>query len=217
MAIAGLCFDLDNTLYPVSWLRVMWRLRHRRGLLVAMLSVQEKLRREPPKAGRAAFVAREAELLAPFFGWSLAEAEAELQSLQAELPAALTEGESPFPGLVPALWRVAAAGMPIAVLSDYAPGDKLSRLGLADLPWASVLGACEIGALKPSPIPFLKTAEAMGLLPEQLLVIGDREDLDVRGARAAGMPVWRFGPHGGKSAADRVLKAYTPDVFDALT
>ena len=49
-------------------------------------------------------------------------------------------------------------------------------------------GTFEINAFKPHPHGFLHACERWGLQPEEVLFVGDREDVDARGARNAGMP-----------------------------
>ena len=47
--------------------------------------------------------------------------------------------------------------------------------------------SAEIGKAKPDPAIFLMASSALGVPPGQCLFVGDREDDDVAGARAAGM------------------------------
>jgi FMN phosphatase YigB (HAD superfamily) len=45
----------------------------------------------------------------------------------------------------------------------------------------------EIGVLKPNPRGFLHACEIWGLDPQDVLVVGDRAEVDAAGAAAAGM------------------------------
>ena len=66
----------------------------------------------------------------------------------------------------------------------------LRRIGLAHLFERSV-AAREVGALKPDKAVFLKVIEATDLQPAEVLYVGDDPELDVEGARRAGMQtVW---------------------------
>jgi putative hydrolase of the HAD superfamily len=66
----------------------------------------------------------------------------------------------------------------------------LGRIGLAHLFERSV-AAREVGVLKPDKAVFLKVIEATDLQPAEVLFVGDDPELDVEGARRAGMqPVW---------------------------
>ncbi len=190
----GISVDLDDTLYRVQRLRVIWRLRHKRGLLVALVAAREKLRHESPFEGPEHLDAREAELVAPAFGMTRQAAAEALQQLRSALPAALAEDARPFPGVRAALEAAAAQGLRIGVLSDYDPIEKLRYLGLSDLPWAATLGAEQLGVLKPHPRAFHEIAAAMGVDRRRVVHVGDREDLDVRGALGSGMRAWRYAP-----------------------
>ena len=76
----------------------------------------------------------------------------------------------------------------IAIYSDYPfLKERLEALGL--FPGSAVLlyGPESFGAQKPAPRPFLRIAGDLGAAPEEILVIGDREDTDGLGAFKAGM------------------------------
>lgn len=212
----GLCLDLDGTLYRVRRLRLLWRLRHQRGLVIAHAAARERMRKESGFGSEAALLEREAELVAQAQRLSLPAAKAALAELHQALPAALTRGRSPYEGVAKALWRAKAAGLKLAIYSDYAPRDKLSYLGLDGLPWSLTLGAEQLGRLKPDPAGFTELAARLELPPERLVFIGDREDLDVAGALAAGMRAWRLGPEGSATQAEHLLTHWSPEAFDPL-
>ena len=88
-------------------------------------------------------------------------------------------------------------GVKTAVFSDYsAVGEKLLALGF-DPSWADlVTDAPSLGGLKPSSASFRRVASALGLSPADCLMVGDREDTDGDGARAAGM-AFRLLPNDG--------------------
>ena len=46
--------------------------------------------------------------------------------------------------------------------------------------------SCELGASKPAPAIFRKTAEQLEAPPDTILHVGDSFEMDVAGARAAG-------------------------------
>lgn len=217
MKVRAISLDMDGTLYRVRRLRVAWRLRWERGLLLALLAAREKIRHEAPLPDRQALYSREAELVAPSFGLSKTEAERRLAGLREALPSALTEGVRPYPGLVAALEAAHARGLAIAVLSDYDPGEKLAYLGLDRLPWAATLAADEFGALKPHPRPFLELARRLAVDPAEIVHVGDREDLDVQGALSSGMRAWRIASRRDVSSrSERVFSRYTVDLFAQL-
>lgn len=66
----------------------------------------------------------------------------------------------------------------------------LTKIGIAHFFERSVT-AREVGALKPDPRIFHRAIAGTGLRPEEVLYVGDDPELDVAGARNAGMqPVW---------------------------
>ena len=215
--VLAISVDVDDTLYRVRRFRVAWRLRHRRGLLVALVAAREKLRHESPFETQAALEAREAELVAPAFGLGLNEAGAALSELRSALPHALAGVERPFPGVRSALEAAHARGLKIAALSDYDPREKLKYLGLDDLPWSATLGAEEFGVLKPHPRAFHVLATALGVDRRRIVHVGDREDLDVRGALGSGLRAWRF-THGRsvRSVAEQVFAEWRMGTFASL-
>ena len=92
------------------------------------------------------------------------------------------------PGLVPLLEALNKSGCLLAVLSDYgAVSERLQALQIPKRNFKVLLSTMECGALKPSPRPFLKAAERLGLEPNRILTIGNQADIDGMGARAAGM------------------------------
>lgn len=92
------------------------------------------------------------------------------------------------PDLVAALDRLADLGVPVAVFSDYPAEAKLSALGLEGRA-AFALSATEppVNAFKPHPAGFLEAARRLGLAPHQVLYVGDRAEVDLDGAIAAGL------------------------------
>ena len=213
----GISLDLDDTLYRVRRIQVAWRLRHERGLLVALVAAREKLRHEAPFEDQARLEAREAELVAPAFGMAVSDAATALARLRAALPAALTEFAVPFSGVRSALEAAHVRGLKIAVLSDYDPVAKLVYLGLDDLPWSATLGAEQFGVLKPHPRAFHELAAAMSLDRRRIVHVGDREDLDVRGALGAGLRAWRFAPSPlRRTAAEAAFSRWRIRTFEPL-
>lgn len=214
---AALSLDVDGTLYRVRRLTVAWRLRHVRGLLVAMVAAREKIRHEGPFESLEALHQREAELVAPSFELSVEEAAARLDELRGDLPDALTARTRPFSGVRGALEAAAARGLKLAILSDYGAEEKLENLGLADLPWAAKVSAEACGALKPHRAAFEAVVEGLGVPPEQIVHVGDREDLDVEGALAAGLRAWRLSNKRGiPTRAELRFSRFRLDTFAPL-
>lgn len=64
---------------------------------------------------------------------------------------------------------------------------KLSHLGLDYRYFNPRIYCYDQGWVKPEPAPFLAAIESLNLKPEEIVYIGDREDIDIEGARAVGM------------------------------
>lgn len=77
----------------------------------------------------------------------------------------------------------------MGVLSDYPAAAKLEALGLAGR-FSPVVCTTDPGvnALKPDPRGFTHVCEHWGLASADVLMVGDRVDVDAGGALAAGMP-----------------------------
>jgi putative hydrolase of the HAD superfamily len=89
----------------------------------------------------------------------------------------------------PALAAIAAAGLATAVLTNGTielQNGKLARVGLAGRV-GPVYTVEDLGVAKPDPAAFLGACARWGLPPEAVLSVGDRHDLDVVPARAAGL------------------------------
>jgi putative hydrolase of the HAD superfamily len=91
---------------------------------------------------------------------------------------------------------------------------KIHALGLTGT-FDAVVFATEHGSGcgKPESEPFLETLERIGVAPSRAVFVGDDEECDVRGARAAGMfavrcRVWRRGTP--DTAADAAVDTFAP-------
>jgi HAD superfamily hydrolase (TIGR01549 family) len=76
-----------------------------------------------------------------------------------------------------------------ALVSDYPARTKLESMGIHEH-FDTIVASGEhprLRRLKPAPDAFLLAAEELGAHPGECLVIGDRDDADGSGARAAGM------------------------------
>jgi FMN phosphatase YigB (HAD superfamily) len=104
-----------------------------------------------------------------------------------ERPLALIGGY-PRKGLHRFLRRALQLGIRLAAFSEYPCENKLESLGVRE-PFSVVVSSYdpEVRRFKPDPAGFLHAARQLGSCPETTLVIGDRDDADGAGARAAGM------------------------------
>ena len=89
----------------------------------------------------------------------------------------------------PALVELNGLGFLTAVLTNGSTAQqnaKVDRIGLrARL--CAVITSEELGVAKPDPRCYLSACEQLGVEPSQALHVGDRDDLDVLSARAAGL------------------------------
>lgn len=85
----------------------------------------------------------------------------------------------PYPDTVPALHRLRAAGIPVAVVSNIAWDIRgvFDRHGATDLVDEFVLSYVE-GSMKPDPKIFLVACQRIGVAPEDALMIGDSPAAD---------------------------------------
>jgi putative hydrolase of the HAD superfamily len=92
------------------------------------------------------------------------------------------------PGTREALDRLRAAGLRLGVVSnsDGRVEEALVAAGLRDC-FDVVLDSALVGVEKPDPAIFRAALAALGVAPAEALYVGDLYDVDVAGARAAGM------------------------------
>jgi|SRR5579859_1090523 len=92
-----------------------------------------------------------------------------------------------FDDVLPALDALAAAGIQLAVISNWDERLRplLKQLGLAKY-FETVVVSCEVGFPKPSPVIFEHAARRLGLSPDLILHVGDSPEADVLGAKSAG-------------------------------
>jgi HAD superfamily hydrolase (TIGR01509 family) len=93
-----------------------------------------------------------------------------------------------MPGTSEALDRLRGAGLKLAVVSnsDGRVEEALVAAGIRDR-FEVVLDSALVGVEKPDPAIFRAALTALGVAPEEALYVGDLYDVDVVGARAAGM------------------------------
>lgn len=113
------------------------------------------------------------------------------------------------PGAVAALNKLRAAGVRLAVVSNF---DTRLRPILAALDvdrlFDCVVVSAEVGAEKPNPVIFEAALQNLGLRPWEVVHVGDDRRNDVWGARDAGIAAWLWGVdvHSFAEVARKVLK-----------
>lgn len=189
--IDAIAFDIDGTLYP-NWSfyrRLGPFLARHAGFLSSFGRTREDIRlwqEAHPGEAHPDYFAWQAELLAARIGLGAAETRLLLEQRIYVGWKSLFARVRPFPHLPETFAALKADGLKIGILSDFLPSQKGDLWGLAPL-CDAILGSEETGALKPSPVPFLALAEALGVPPDRILYVGNSVRSDVRGASAVGM------------------------------
>lgn len=88
---------------------------------------------------------------------------------------------------------------------------KLKYLGLNYKDFDPRIYCYDQGWVKPEPAPFLAAIESLDLKPEEIVYVGDREDIDVEGAQAVGIKTIYIGGTSGK--ADESIES----VYDIMS
>ena len=107
------------------------------------------------------------------------------------------------PGTREALERLRAAGLRLGVVSnsDGRVEEALVASKLRDC-FDVVLDSALVGVEKPDPAIFRAALDALGVAPSDALYVGDLYEVDVLGARAAGMDAVLLVPDSPASGAD---------------
>jgi len=196
MPIKAVGFDIDGTLYPAGAL--YWRMLPRAlgslRLLAAFDRVRKDLRalattptyRSAPPVGMEAFHRYQAALTAARLGIGEAEALDAIQRFFYEESFERFRTIRCYPHLREVLDRLRQAGLALGALSDFPCLRKLELLGLAG-EFRVALASEETGFVKPHRASFDLLASSLGVRNDELLYVGNSEDYDVAGARAAGM------------------------------
>ena len=192
MRILALTIDLDDTLWPVM-----------PALERADRDVDDYLRRHYPQVAkiwpipamrelRARVAAERIDLAHDFTAQryltmqrafdAAGITEAPLDAMW-EIYATARNSVELYPDALPAL-EALAAKWPVASLTNG--NADLERIGLR-MHFAHHISARDAGVAKPDARIFLAAAEQLGVAPDQILHIGDDPELDVVGARDAGL------------------------------
>jgi len=118
------------------------------------------------------------------------ELSAALERYQSHYAAQLGRETRLYPGVREGLDRLAAAGVPMAVITNKASRFVRPHLDMAGIAryFRIVVGGDDLPAKKPAPDALLHVAARLGVAPERLLMVGDSLN-DAQAARAAGCPV----------------------------
>jgi putative hydrolase of the HAD superfamily len=121
------------------------------------------------------------------------------------------------PRIDEALTRLRSAGFRLGVVSnsDGRAAAALAACGLLDH-FEVVVDSGEVGVEKPDPRIFAIALDRMGLPPGDVVYVGDLYEVDVVGARAAGLEPVLLDPHGLHADRDVIRARDVVDVADLL-
>jgi putative hydrolase of the HAD superfamily len=119
-----------------------------------------------------------------------------------------------FPDVEPTLSSLRRLGYRLGMITntDGGTGVKRRRLQNYDLMMffdVVIVAGDDVDEIKPSPKPFLKASELMGVEPGECAMVGDHPVNDILGAKNAGMKAVLIARHGGSvnCPADLVIKS----------
>ncbi len=139
---------------------------------------------------------------------------AEAEAFMAEYP--YERFMKPVPHAREVLQKLRARGLRIGVLSNTLPSiaRTLEAVGLDDLVDVAV-ATCSVGVHKPDAGAFLYAADALGVLPKEILLVDDRLE-NVEAARALGMRAELIDLQGWEMRAIHDLRAVLDLVDDVV-
>lgn len=198
-AVAGVLFDLDGTLLDhetaaaealLAWVAGYGVTDIDAELLVARWFELDELHFPVWRRGEISFTEQRRRRTRDFLPSVGVEVrDEELEEHFGRYLKHYESGWQAFDDAATALRKVAAAGLKVGILTngEFAQQtQKLAAIGLTDLA-GPVFASSTTGRGKPSPEFYLEACEALGLQPEHVVVVGDNYELDVVGARAAGL------------------------------
>ena len=202
--LEAILLDVDGTLYRQRPVRAGMALRllaahalrplagwRTLRLIGAYRRAQEELRYRPVDEDLARAQLR---LASERTGVPLDAAEPLLRRWMEEAPLGLI-ARAARPGLREFLEGARARGLAIGVVSDYPVAPKLAALGVRDLVAVGVSAQDpEVQRFKPDPRGLRVALARLGVSAERAIYVGDRPELDVPAARAAGVAVLIVGP-----------------------
>ncbi|MCA1753762.1 MAG: HAD family hydrolase [Spirochaeta sp.] len=186
MSLRAVAFDIDGTLYPNS---SMYRVSlpfvvRNLGLMRAFGRVRKRIRDMRPVED---FYRAQAELLGVEMGTNPDTAGQLLDERVYGQWERLLHRVELYPFVRECIESFRAAGLYIAVCSDFPVKTKLDVLGLSDINWDLAFSTEEIGYLKPNPEPFAHIARELGIPPGAVVYVGNSYKYDIVGAKFAGM------------------------------
>ena len=192
MRILAVTIDLDDTLWPVmpaleqadrdldNYLRQHYPHVAQTWPIPAMRELRASVAAERIDLAHDFTAQRYITMQKAFDACGIAEAP--LDALW-EIYASARNNVELYPDALPALERLGAL-LPVVSLTNG--NADLERIGL-HMHFAHRISARDIGTAKPDARIFMVAAERLGVTPDQILHVGDDPELDVVGARDAGL------------------------------
>lgn len=221
MTPAAVLFDAGNTLVFLDY----GRLAKAIGDALALPLTEEGLKRH---AGAAALAMEEGRLTdrerGTIFLLTLFELAGVPAARTEDLKTALLEMHQRMhlwgateAGTAEALARLRAGGLRLAVISnsDGRAATALEAAGLLDQ-FEFVIDSGEVGVEKPDPRIFQIALDRLGIKPADALYVGDLYEVDVVGARAAGLDVVLLDPSGDHAGRDVKTVRSVAELADEL-
>lgn len=189
--ISAVAFDIDGTLYP-AWrlnIRILpFVVRHLR-FMRAFNRARTEIRLhqgEMPGGKYGGFFDFQTELISKYLKKPPGQVKAFLEKTIYSGWKDMFKSIKPYRFAKEAVIEFKKRGLKIGILSDFIPEQKNDIWGI--LPYCdAVLGSEEVGALKPSPVPFKALADILGVPCTKILYVGNNLKYDVAGAKAVGM------------------------------
>ncbi|MGY2894101.1 HAD family hydrolase [Deinococcus sp. UYEF24] len=120
----------------------------------------------------------------------------------------------PLPGALELVAALHARGIRLGVLTNYPRGVQTAKLDACGLtPYLHASVTTSDAPPKPDPASYRAACMALGVQPEQAVMVGDNWHNDVAGAAAAGLKAVWYNPSGRAAPADAphtVLAGYLP-------
>lgn len=207
MSLKGVLFDAGNTLLFLDYPRLAAGVAAATGvtLTAAMLAAQAAPAATALERGNVTDRERASRYLETLFelaGVPVAQKEL-VRSTLLRLHQEKHLWAGVQPGTLAAVDRLRAAGYRLAVVSnsDGRAEEGLAAAGLLDR-FEFVVDSHLVGFEKPDPRIFAAALDRMGLAPAETVYVGDIYEVDVVGARAAGMDVILLDPNGHHAGRD---------------
>lgn len=184
--IKGIIFDLDGTLYHMKWfmrpMMTFWAIPEPL-LLPTYMRVRKEYVDKDMESGEKLLrnIAKKMGNEKKMYKWLT-------EKFYTSFLNTLKFMRNSRPGINEVLSSLKSSGIKIAVLSDYAKVEERLKILKIDTNLIDVMISSETeGHLKPGVGPFNKIQESFNINPQNILVVGDRDDTDGIAAKRCNM------------------------------